>query len=154
LVFNGTIHTPLGPGKTAWERITYGFQLGGMLQYYSALPFNITAGSNTIQGTGARPTVNGAFISRNAGEGFDLFNVNMRLSRTFAITERLRLEGIAEAFNALNHVNGVTLNGVFGAGAYPASPLPTFKHVTAVADPRLVVPEFVEGADGPRVDEP
>jgi Carboxypeptidase regulatory-like domain/TonB dependent receptor len=113
-----------------------GFQLSGMLQYYSTLPFNITAGTTTIQGTAARPTVDGAFISRNAGSGFDYLNVSARLSRTFKIKERFRLEGMIEAFNALNHVNGVTLNGTFGIGVYPANPLPTFRQVTSVADPR------------------
>jgi len=125
LIFHGTIQS-------------HGFQLSGMLQYYSALPFNITTGSTTIQGTSARPTVNGVFINRNAGSGFDFFNVNARLSRTFSIGERLRLEGIAEAFNLLNHVNGVTLNGTFGAGAYPANPSPAFQQITAVADPRTL----------------
>jgi hypothetical protein len=107
-----------------------------MVQYYSALPFNITTGSNTIQGTAARPTIDGVFINRNAGSGFDFFNVNARLSRTFRIGERLRLESIAEAFNLLNHVNGVTLNGTFGSGAYPANPSPAFKQITAVSDSR------------------
>ena len=90
-----------------------------MLQYYSALPFNITTGANTIQGTTARPTVNGAFISRNAGKGFDYFNVNARLSRTFRTKESLRVEVTAEAFNLLNHTNGVALNGSFGSGDIP-----------------------------------
>jgi hypothetical protein len=138
LVFNSTIHSSMDKAGTPWERISHGFQLSGMLQYYSALPFNIATGSTTIQGTSARPTVNGAFISRNAGTGFDFFNVNLRLSRTFPIAERLRLEGIAEAFNLLNHVNGVTLNGTFGTGAYPMNPSPTFKQITAVADPRTL----------------
>jgi hypothetical protein len=39
-------------------------------------------------------------------------------------------------FNTLNHVNVVTLNGVFGAGGYPTNPLPTFGQITAVNDPR------------------
>jgi hypothetical protein len=64
--------------------------------------------------------------------------VSARLSRTFQITESLRLEGIAEAFNALNHRNDLTKNGTFGAGAYPNSPLPTFGQITAVNDPRSV----------------
>src|SRR6185436_4609175 len=102
--------------------ISHGFRLSGMLQYYSALPFNITSGVNTIQGTAGRPLVNGAFIGRNAGIGNDFFSVNVRLSRVFQVTERLRLEGIAEAFNALNHRNNLTRNGNFGAGAYPANP--------------------------------
>jgi hypothetical protein len=138
LVFNGTIHSSMDKANTPWQRISHGFQLSGVLQYYSVLPFNVGTGSTTIQGTAARPPVNGAFISRNAGNGFDFFNLNARLSRTFPMGERLRLEGIAEAFNLLNHVNGVTLNGTFGTGAYPANPLPTFKQITAVADPRTL----------------
>jgi len=43
---------------------------------------------------------------------------------------------VAEVFNALNHVNGVTLNGTFGPGSYPGSPSPNFKQITAVGDPR------------------
>lgn len=109
-----------------------------MLQYYSALPFNITAGTTTLQGTNARPTVNGAFISRNAGKGFDFVNLNARLSRTFQLTERVRIEGIVEVFNALNRINGVTRNGVFGSGAYPTNPLPTFGQTTSVNDPRTL----------------
>ena len=138
LVFNGTIHSSLYKAGTPWQRISHGFQLSGMLQYYSVLPFNIGTGSTTIQGTAARPAVDGTFISRNAGTSFDFFNVNARLSRAFPIGERLRLEGIAEAFNLLNHPNGVTLNGTFGTGAYPVNPSPTFKQITAVADPRTL----------------
>jgi hypothetical protein len=48
----------------------------------------------------------------------------------------LRLDAIAEGFNLTNHVNGVTLNGVFGAGPFPANPSSTFKQITAVGDPR------------------
>jgi hypothetical protein len=136
LVFDGTIHTSMATASTPWQRLSHGFQLSGMLQYYSALPFNITTGSNTIQGTAARPTIDGTFINRNAGTGFDFFNVNARLSRTFRIGEHLRLEGMAEAFNLLNHVNGVTLNGTFGTGAYPANPSPAFRQITAVSDSR------------------
>jgi len=136
LVFDGTIHSAMGKGHTAWQRISHGFQLTAMLQYYSPLPFNITTGANTIQGPAARPTANGVFINRNAGSGFDFFNLNARLSRGFQITERLRLDAIAEGFNLTNHVNGVTLNGVFGAGPYPANPSSTFKQITAVGDPR------------------
>jgi hypothetical protein len=138
LVFTGTVHTPLSPATTAWRRIHHGFQLSGILQYYSALPFNITTGANTIQGTAARPVVNGRYIERNAGRGFDFLNLNLRISRTFRWADRVRLEAIAETFNALNRVNGVALNGTFGGGAYPSNPLPGFGRTTAVADPRSV----------------
>ena len=109
-----------------------------MLQYYSALPLNITTGATTIQGTAARPVVNGDFIGRNVGTGNDFFSLSTRIGRTFALRERWRLEVLAESFNALNHRNNLALNGTFGAGAYPLVPSPAFGQVTAVNDPRSV----------------
>lgn len=125
LVFDGAVHS-------------HGFQLSGMLQYYSALPLNTTAGATTIQATAARPIVNGDFIGRNVGTGNDFFSLSTRISRTFALSERWRLETMAESFNALNHRNNLTRSGVFGTGAYPLAPSSTFDQVTAVNDPRSV----------------
>ena len=93
LVFNGAVHSSMEPATTAWERISHGFQLSGMLQAYSALPFNITSGVTTIQGTAGRPIVNGAFIERNAGIGSDFFSLSARLSRTFRVAGRVEVEG-------------------------------------------------------------
>lgn len=138
LVFDGTIQSPSGAAKTLWGHISHGFRLSGIVQYYSALPLNITAGATTIQGTAARPVVNGAFIDRNAGTGFNFVNVNARLSRNFRLAEGARLETMIEAFNLLNHTNGISMNGTFGTGAYPANPLPAFRQVTSVADPRTL----------------
>ena len=64
--------------------------------------------------------------------------MSARLSRIFPVTERVRLEAMAEAFNTLNHRNNLTLNGAFGSGAYPTNPSPAFGQVTAVNDPRVV----------------
>ena len=114
----------------------HGFQLSSLLQYYSALPFNITSGVTTIQGTAGRPIVNGAFIDRNAGEGADFLSWSARVSRAFTLAGRVKLEALAEGFNLTNRQNNVSINGNFGAGAYPASPSSTFGQVTAVGDPR------------------
>ncbi len=138
LAFEFTVHSSMERAGTAWKRFSHGFQLTTSLQYYSALPFNIGAGTATIQGTSARPTINGGFISRNAGNGFDFVNVNLRIGRSFEIGGPFRLQALGETFNSLNHVNGVTLNGTFGTGTYPTNPLPTFGQTTAVADPRTV----------------
>ena len=138
LVIDGSAHTPTTKPNTAWQRIAYGFQLSGSLQNYSTLPFNITTGSNTIQGTAARPTIGGVFIGRNLGTGFDFFNLNTRLSRNFALTERLHLQAIAEAFNLFNHRNNMVPNGTFGAGAFPANPSATLGTPTAVGDSRTL----------------
>ena len=60
LVINGTVNTSMSPATTAWEHISHGFQVSSMLQYYSALPFNITSGVANLQGTTSRPLANGA----------------------------------------------------------------------------------------------
>jgi hypothetical protein len=136
LVINGAIQTSTEPATTPWQLLTHGFQLSGLLQAYSALPFNITSGVTTIQGTAGRPVVNGEFIERNAGEGDDFFTLSLRLSRTFRVGGRVDVEALAEAFNVTNRRNDLTRNANFGSGAYPTNPSPTFGQITAVGEPR------------------
>jgi hypothetical protein len=156
VVFNATLNSSASPAHGFTGHLTHGWQLGGILQYYSRLPFNITTGANTKQATAQRPcapgfslsanggtnpcteALLGAVISRNAGTGYDFFGLNTRLSRTFAVTERVKLEGIAEAFNTLNHRNDMIPNGTWGTGTYPTTPNASFGRATAVGDPRNV----------------
>ena len=84
----------------------------------------------------AAPIVNGAFIPRNAGTGPDFFTASLRLSRTFRLGDRVRLEGLVEGFNLTNRTNVVTVNGNFGTGAYPANPSSSFGQVLGVGEPR------------------
>src|SRR5262245_23879948 len=117
-----------------------------MLQYYSALPLNIVSGVNTIQQTGGRPCLGmtaanctiANMIGRNAGTGFDYFTLNTRLSRTFAIGERYRVEAIAETFNVLNHRNDMIPRNTYGADIFPGHPRSDFGIPSAVGDPRHV----------------
>jgi hypothetical protein len=136
LVVNGGITTSTARAETLWQRVSYGFQLSGMLQAYSAPPFNITSGVTTIQGTAGRPIVNGEFIPRNAGVGDDFVSLNVRLSRSFRLGPSVRIEGAAEGFNLTNRRNDLTRNTNFGAGAYPTNPSTSFNQVTGVGDPR------------------
>jgi hypothetical protein len=136
LVVSGSVNSSMEPAEGLWEMFSHGLQLSGMLQGYSALPFNITSGVTTLQGTNGRPIVNGAFIERNAGIGSDFFTVNLRASRSFRLGPTVRLEGVVEAFNLTNRRNDLTRNTTFGAGTYPVNPSPTFAQVTAVAEPR------------------
>jgi outer membrane receptor protein involved in Fe transport len=113
-----------------------GFQFGGVVQAYSAPPFNITSGVTTIQGTAGRPIVDGEFIERNAGEGTPFFTVSARVSRIFRIRERWQVELLVEGFNLTDRANVVTRNTNFGAGSYPDSPASAFNQITAVGEPR------------------
>jgi hypothetical protein len=135
LVIAGALQSPSETPKSPIEYLTHGFHLSAMLQAYSALPLNITSGVTTIQGTAGRRIVDGAFIPRNAGEGSDFLNLNVRASRTFPLGTRVQLEVLAEGFNMTNRVNVLTRNGNFGPGAYPSSPSPSFRQITAVSDP-------------------
>ncbi len=58
------------------------------------------------------------------------------MSRSFQVSEKLKLESMVEGFNLTNHLNGVTLNGVFGTGLYPSNPSSNFGQITAVNDSR------------------
>jgi len=136
LAVTGAINTSMAPAATAWQHVTHGFQLSGMVQYYSALPFNITSGSTTIQGTAGRPIVNGEFIERNAGAGGDFSTVSLRVNRTFRLSTRVQIDGLVEAFNLFNRRNDLARTTTFGPGAYPANPSPSFGQVTVVGDPR------------------
>jgi hypothetical protein len=150
LVMNGTVNTPMAPARTAWQRIGYGWQVSGLLQYYSALPFNLTSGVANLQGTTSRPLASGAtapanfdvravtFIPRNGGVGSDFVSVNVRGSRAFRIGGSAKIEALVEVFNLTNRVNNLTRNATFGPGAYPSSPVSTFNQITAVGDPRTV----------------
>jgi len=156
LVFDGAVHTPASPANGWRAKISHGFVLSSVLQFYSALPFNVVTGGNTTQTTAQRPCATGfslaangginpctqalpgGIIGRNARTGFDLFTMNARLSRTLPIGEHLRLEAIGEAFNALNHRNDQIPNATFGAASYPSSPSPSFGQATSVGDPRNV----------------
>lgn len=135
LVINGAVHSPMDPATTVWKRISNGFQLSGLLQAYSARPFNITSGVTTIQGTAGRPIVDGTFIERNAGVGSDFFSLSLRVSRAFRVTGRVEVEGLAEASNLTNRRNALTRNTNFGSGPYPTSPSATFGQITAVGEP-------------------
>ena len=156
VVFNAIVNSPASPADGWVGHVTHGWLLGGILQYYSPLPFNISTGTTTKQATTQRPcavgfsltaggglnpcteALPGAVIGRNAGKGFDLFTLNARLSRTFALTERVKLEGIAEAFNSLNHRNNMIPNATWGSNPYPSTPNETFGQPTAVGDPRSI----------------
>jgi hypothetical protein len=156
VVFDASINSPTSHANGFVDHLTHGWRLGGILQYYSRLPFNITTGGQTKQQTTQRPCAigysltatggtnpctegfKGAVIGRNLGIGFDFFSLNTRLSRTFALTERIKVEGIAEAFNTLNHRNDMIPNGTWGTGTYPSTPNASFGQATAVGDARSI----------------
>ena len=137
LVLDGSLRLPDGDEQSSWKALGNGFELSGLLQYYSALPFNITSGVTTVQGTAGRPVVDGQFIPRNAGHGSDFLSLGARVARTFVVG-RVRIEGLVEAFNVTNRRNVLTRNTTFGTGTYPTNPLPAFNQITSVGESRSI----------------
>ena len=75
-------------------------------------------------------------VARNTGRLPASAALDLRISRQFAIHGGARIEGIFEVFNVLNRTNFTDVNNVFGAGSYPANPLPTFGQFTQAGAPR------------------
>jgi len=92
----------------------------------------------------APPTVKPTFDLRLRSEGWDApaRNTTAESSYEFSLVrarlgvdvawEHWTLHGMLQGNGAV----GLPENGSFGAGAYPANPLPAFGQVTAVNDPR------------------
>ncbi|MEZ5316987.1 MAG: hypothetical protein R2752_06250, partial [Vicinamibacterales bacterium] len=138
LVVTGAVRTPAGPATTAWASLTHGFEFSSTLQAYSAPPLNVVTGTTTVQGTAARPMVDGRFIDRNAGAGDPFVSVSVRVQRAFRLGGHARLEGLVEVFNLFNRTNVLARNATFGTGTYPTAPSASFRQITAVGDPRTV----------------
>ena len=138
LMIAATFNTPSSAGRTGWSWLVSDFHLTPTLQYYSALPFNITSGVTTVQGTAGRPIVDGAYIPRNAGRRTAFSSVGLRVARSFPVGGGARVEALVEAFNLFNRANETARNTTFGTGAYPTDPLPAFGQITAVGEPRSV----------------
>lgn len=136
LTVSGTVTSPVQQPTGWWQAAIKGVQLSGMLQYYSALPFNITTGTTTIQGTQARPLVDGEPIPRNDGEGSRFSSVSLRLTKQVSFGSRASADVIVEGFNIFNTRNDLARITVFGTGAYPTAPAANFGQVTVVGDPR------------------
>ena len=75
MVVEGAIHSSKAKAATAWQRISHGFQVSGMLQYYSALPFNIGSGATT-SGRSCRPDGQRSVHRPERRKRQRLFNMN------------------------------------------------------------------------------
>lgn len=109
-----------------------GWQLSPLFVYTSALPFNIQLNFDRNNDTNVNDRPVG--VGRNTGVGFGFASLDARLSRTFAVREKIKLQALVEAFNSLNHSNWYLPNNIIGNGA--GAPLAGFGKPTAAYDPR------------------
>ncbi|HXB20051.1 MAG TPA: TonB-dependent receptor [Candidatus Solibacter sp.] len=115
IVVAAVLDSPWRGGKNAsmGQRIFSGFQLSPIIRYNSGHPFNLLAGTNVNNdrhSTNDRPI--GA--ARNTGQGPDYFDVDMRLTRQFRVSEKASVQFMVEGFNLFNRTNFGAVNNVVG----------------------------------------
>jgi hypothetical protein len=111
------------------RRVANGWMVAPLFSETSGRPYspNIFGGTRL---TGGRESINGSggavylpSVGRNTMRLPDTSNLDLRLSRSLRVTERVRVRGVAEIFNVANRVNysgvmqraflvGTTVNGV------------------------------------------
>lgn len=123
-----------------------GIFLSSIVRVSSGLPFDIRAGYDA-NGDGVlndpdrarqNPLDPTTEIGRNAGRLPAQATVDLRVSRRFPLRGKVGFEAILDVFNLFNRTNFTDVNGVFGPGAYPQQPLPTFGQFTQASPPRQV----------------
>jgi hypothetical protein len=120
-------------------------ELSSIITIGSGRPYNILAGVDlNADGDGgatdrARATLASiaTSVQRNAGTLPAQATVDLRLARRFPLG-RMSVDGIFEVFNLFDRSNYTAVNNIFGTGAYPTTPLPTFGQFTQAAPPRQV----------------
>ena len=118
--------------ESPWQRsrLLSGFELSPIVSYNSGHPFNLLAGAD-INGdnhfTNDRPP--GA--PRNSGLGPNYAIFDLRLGRTFKLSESCVLHFTAEGFNITNRTNYASVNNIVGAAFAP----PFHVHGTADLSP-------------------
>ncbi len=108
-VLNGTLF-----GPTNKNRVVNGFELSLITTLESPHYFTIFSGQDT-NGSAFATNQRVGIEPRNTFKGDNYETVDMRLSRTFGITERMHLQAMAEGFNLLNRENIRYFNTVYGA---------------------------------------
>ena len=132
LTLSGSFEVPPKSNhRSSLRRALENFGLSYIFTYASALPFNIQTGTDRNNDTNANDRPFG--VGRNTGRGFDFASLDLRLSRRFRLSERVRVEALAEGFNVFNRANLQLPNNIFGTGLAPRA---GFRQPTAAADPR------------------
>ena len=88
-------------GQGFGKNLLADFTLSGIMLARSGAPFNLNAGFDTI-GDRHNDTHRPWGLGRNVGVGPSYLGLDMRLARTFTLSERMSVETIGEMFNILN----------------------------------------------------
>jgi hypothetical protein len=132
--------------------LPWDLQVTGIVYAGSGQPFSPLAGAD-LNGDGdaggfptdrarQNPADESTSVGRHSERTAPQITVDTRVSRPFRIG-RLTIEAMLETFNLLNRTNYVEDTNqssfvIFGTGAFPANPLPTYRRYTQAMPPRQV----------------
>jgi hypothetical protein len=123
--------------------------LSSIVSIASGRPYNVLAGAD-LNGDGDGGTIPGpdrarttpadpaSSLGRNSETLPMTASVDVRANKRFVLGGRRSVDAIVEVFNLFNRVNFVDVNNIFGTGAYPANPLPTYGQFQKAGPPRQV----------------
>ena len=132
---------------TGVQELPFEFQVSGIFTAGSGRPYNIIAGVD-LNGDGdatvspgpdrarTTPTDPSTSIGRNTGRLPRERRLDARVSKRIRVGPRSTLSLTLDMLNLLNRTNFTDVNRVFGIGAYPSAPLPTFGQFTQAGPPR------------------
>jgi outer membrane receptor protein involved in Fe transport len=115
-VLNAIVTSPWG--ASGWKKfLVGGWELAPIYQVQNGLPYSLVT-SGTAPGA---ITAGGGINGSNGRKGIDIIGrntfrqprtqvVDMRISKKFPITERVKLELLGEGFNLFNHLNVTNMN--------------------------------------------
>lgn len=96
------------------KTLAEGWQVAGIFNAQTGQPYTALANAD-LNADGNSRSERAPGFGRNTFTMPAIFSVDPRISRTFAFTERARLQLIAEAFNVLNHSNITSVRTTFFA---------------------------------------
>ena len=130
-----------------------GMELSGIFTAASGRPYTPLAGAD-LNGDGnggafpsdrarVTPASEASSVGRNSATTEPQYNVDVRVSKRIKLGGRAALDAILDVFNVFNRANFVEDTNqssftIFGTGAYPANPLPTYGRYTLTLPPRQV----------------
>jgi hypothetical protein len=123
-------------------------QLSTIVTAASGRPYTILSGAD-LNGDGnggnappdrvrTSPADESTAVIRNSETLPAQVTVDLRVSRRFLFGTRAYVEGLFEVFNLFNRTNFTEINNIFGTGAYPSVPLPTYGQFTQAGAARQV----------------
>ena len=100
-------------GRSFAHNLLADFTFSGIMVARSFSPFNLNTGFDSF-GDRHTDTHRPWGLGRNVGIGPAFFGIDLRLTRSIPLSERVSLKFVAEAFNVLNKTNFRNVNGVVG----------------------------------------